>query len=63
MSSKENIKDLVNAIEADDNIKASDSFTAAMIDKQKNAIDSKRLDVQMNWLEKEKSGSEVQGTS
>ena len=58
--SKKNVEDLVSAIEADDNIKASDAFTAAMIDQQKNAIDSKRLDVQMNWLEKETSDSEVQ---
>ena len=51
--SKENIKDLVNAIETGDNVKATDAFQAAMINKQADAIDSKRLDVQMNWMEKE----------
>ena len=51
--SKENIKDLVNAIETVDNVKATDAFQAAMINKQADAIDSKRLDVQMNWMEKE----------
>ena len=51
--SKENIKDLVNAIETGDNVKATDAFQSAMIDKQSDAIDSKRLDDQMNWMEKE----------
>ena len=51
--SKENIKDLVNAIETGDNVKSTDDFQSAMIDKQSDAIDSKRLDVQMNWMEKE----------
>ena len=49
--SKENIKDLVNAIETGDNVKATDAFQSAMIDKQTDAIDAKRLDVQMNWME------------
>ena len=56
--SKENIKDLVNAIETGDNVKATDAFLAAMINKQADAIDSKRLDVQMNWMEKESGESE-----
>tara|TARA_Y100001956_G_C3961167_1_gene116835 strand:- start:2 stop:190 length:189 start_codon:yes stop_codon:yes gene_type:complete len=58
MMSKENIKDLVNAIETGDNVKATDAFQAAMINKQADAIDSKRLDVQMNWMEKESGESE-----
>ena len=56
--SKVNIKDLVNAIETGDNVKATDAFQAAMINKQADAIDSKRLDVQMNWMEKESGESE-----
>ena len=56
--SKENIKDLVNAIETGDNVKATDAFQAAMINKQADAIDSKSLDVQMNWMEKESGESE-----
>ena len=56
--SKENIKDLVNAIETGDNVKATDAFQAAMINKQADAIDSKRLDVQMNWMEKESGETE-----
>ena len=56
--SKENIKDLDNAIETGDNVKATDAFQAAMINKQADAIDSKRLDVQMNWMEKESGESE-----
>ena len=58
MMSKENIKVLVNAIETGDNVKATDAFQAAMINKQADAIDSKRLDVQMNWMEKESGESE-----
>ena len=56
--SKENIKDLVNAIETGDNVKATDAFQAAMINKQADAIDSKRLDVQMNWMNKESGEQE-----
>ena len=58
MMSKENIKDLVNAIETGDNVKATGAFQAAMINKQADAIDSKRLDVQMNWMEKESGEAE-----
>ena len=58
MMSKENIKDLVNAIETGDNVKATDAFQAAMINKQADAIDSKRLDVQMNWMNKESGEQE-----
>ena len=58
--SKENIKDLVNAIETGDNVKATDAFQAAMINKQADAIDSKRHHVHMNSMEKDYVESETE---
>ena len=32
---------------------ASDAFASSMVDKQKDAIETKRLDVQLDWLNKQ----------
>jgi len=61
MANNENITKLINSVESGDMVDASASFQAAMVDKQKEAIDQKRLDIQMNWMEK--GTDEVQGTS
>ena len=50
---KDDIKKIVDSIEAGDNVAASDAFSTAMIDKQKDAIEGKRLDVQLDWLNKQ----------
>ena len=43
---------MVDSIEAGDNVGASNAFATAMVDKQKDAIEGKRLDVQLDWLNK-----------
>tara|TARA_B100001287_G_scaffold250032_1_gene230293 strand:- start:1212 stop:1394 length:183 start_codon:yes stop_codon:yes gene_type:complete len=50
---KDDIKKMIDSIEAGDNVSASDAFSAAMVDKQKDAIEGKRLDVQLDWLNKQ----------
>ena len=50
---KDDIKKIVDSIEAGDMVAASDSFVSAMVDKQKDAIETKRLDVQLDWLNKQ----------
>ena len=50
---REDIKKIVDSVEAGDNVSASNAFSTAMIDKQKDAIDTKRLDVQLDWLNKQ----------
>ena len=50
---REDIKKMIDSIEAGDNVGASDSFASAMVDKQKDAIETKRLDVQLDWLNKQ----------
>ena len=50
---RDDIKKMVDSIEAGDNVGASDAFGAAMVDKQKDAIEGKRLDVQLDWLNKQ----------
>ena len=42
---KDDIKKMVDSIEAGDNVGASNAFATAMVDKQKDAIEGKRLDV------------------
>ena len=49
---KDDIKKIVDSIEAGDNVGASNAFATAMVDKQKDAIEGKRLDVQLDWLNK-----------
>ena len=50
---KDDIRKMIDSIEAGDNVGASDAFNAAMIDHQKDAIEAKRLDVQLDWLNKQ----------
>lgn len=50
---REDVKKVIDSIEAGDNVSASNAFSAAMVDKQKEAIDTKRLDVQLDWLNKQ----------
>ena len=50
---REDIKKIIDSVEAGDNVSASNAFSTAMIDKQKYAIDTKRLDVQLDWLNKQ----------
>ncbi len=54
---KDDIKKIVDSIEAGDNVAASDAFSAAMIDKQKDAIEGKRLDVQLDWLNRQETSN------
>ena len=42
---REDIKKMIDSIEAGDNVGASDAFATAMVDKQRDAIEGKRLDV------------------
>ena len=50
---REDIKKIIDSVGAGDNVSASNAFSTAMIDKQKDAIDTKRLDVQLDWLNKQ----------
>ena len=50
---REDVKKIVDSIEASDMVAASDSFVTAMVDKQKDVIEGKRLDVQLDWLNKQ----------
>ena len=54
---KDDIKKMVDSIEAGDNVAASDAFSTAMIDKQKDAIEGKRLDVQLDWLNRQETSN------
>ena len=54
---REDVKKIVDSIEAGDMVAASDSFVSAMVDKQKDAIETKRLDVQLDWLNKQEQPS------
>tara|TARA_B100000927_G_C16068285_1_gene310051 strand:- start:319 stop:501 length:183 start_codon:yes stop_codon:yes gene_type:complete len=50
---REDIKKMIDSIEAGDNVAASDAFATSMVDKQRDAIEGKRLDVQLDWLNKQ----------
>ena len=50
---RDDIKKMIDSIEAGDNVGASDAFASSMVDKQKDAIETKRLDVQLDWLNKQ----------
>tara|TARA_B100001939_G_C16824216_1_gene565734 strand:- start:307 stop:489 length:183 start_codon:yes stop_codon:yes gene_type:complete len=52
---KTDIKKIIDSVESGDNVAASDAFAAAMVDKQRDAIESKRLDVQLDWLNKQET--------
>ena len=50
---RDDIKKMIDSIEAGDNVGASNAFSSIMVDKQKDAIEGKRLDVQLDWLNKQ----------
>ena len=50
---REDVKKVIFSMEAGYNGSASNAFSSAMVDKQKEAIDTKRLDVQLDWLNKQ----------
>tara|TARA_B100000927_G_scaffold119636_1_gene96659 strand:- start:468 stop:650 length:183 start_codon:yes stop_codon:yes gene_type:complete len=50
---REDVKKIIDSIEAGDNVSASNAFATAMVDKQKDAIEGKRLDVQLDWLNRQ----------
>ena len=52
---KTDIKKIIDSVESGDNVAASDAFGAAMVDKQRDAIEGKRLDVQLDWLNKQET--------
>ena len=52
---KTDIKKIIDSVESGDNVAASDAFAAAMVDKQRDAIECKRLDVQLDWLNKQET--------
>ena len=50
---RDDIKKMIDSIEAGDNVAASDAFATSMVDKQRDGIEGKRLDVQLDWLNKQ----------
>ena len=46
----EKVRDLVNKIVSDDNVEAGEAFNDIMKDKQVDAIDLKRVEVQLDWM-------------
>ena len=56
----ENVRKLVNQIVDEDNIEAGDSFKTLMQDKQADAIDLKRVEAQLSWLDKEPEIAEIE---
>ena len=46
----EKIRDLVDKIVSDDNVEAGETFNDIMKEKQVDAIDLKRVEVQLDWM-------------
>ncbi len=46
----EKVRDLVNKIVSDDNVEAGEAFNDVMKEKQVDAIDLKRVEVQLDWM-------------
>ena len=46
----EKVRDLVNKIVSDDNVEAGEAFNDIMKEKQVDAIDLKRVEVQLDWM-------------
>ena len=46
----EKVRDLVNKIVNDDNVEAGEAFNDVMKEKQVDAIDLKRVEVQLDWM-------------
>ena len=54
------IRDLVDKIVNDDNVEAGEAFDDVMKEKQVDAIDLKRVEVQLDWMN---SGNSPEGKS
>ena len=50
---REDVKNIINSLETGDNVAASNAFNTAMVDKQKDAIEGKSMDVQIDLLNKQ----------
>ena len=46
----EKVRDLVDKIVSDDNVEAGEAFNDIMKEKQVDAIDLKRVEVQLDWM-------------
>ena len=46
----EKVRDLVDKIVSDDNVEAGETFNDIMKEKQVDAIDLKRVEVQLDWM-------------
>lgn len=46
----EKVRDLINKIVNDDNVEAGEAFNDVMKEKQVDAIDLKRVEVQLDWM-------------
>ena len=49
-------RDLVNQITSDNNVEAGETFKSVMQDKQLDAIDLKRVELQLDWMNNEQEG-------
>ena len=54
----EKVRDLVNKIVNDDNVEAGEAFNDVMKEKQVDAIDLKRVEVQLDWMNSGNSPAE-----
>lgn len=54
----EKVRDLINKIVNDDNVEAGEAFNDVMKEKQVDAIDLKRVEVQLDWMNSGNSPAE-----
>ena len=53
-----NSKEFVNQVISGDNVEAGETFKKVMQDKQLDAIDLKRVDMQLDWLNQSQQSTE-----
>jgi len=58
MTDNKKTRDFVDQVASGDNIAAGETFTNLMKDKQLDAIDLKRVETQIDWLNQEKQTEE-----
>ena len=51
-------REFVNQVVSDENVEASETFKKIMQDKQLDAIDLKRVETQLDWLNRKEEKSE-----
>jgi hypothetical protein len=51
-------REFVDQVVADNNVEAGENFKGIMQDKQLDAIDLKRVEVQLDWLNQQKENEE-----